>query len=296
MPNSWIADLARPLAVACNDAGAANIILEGIRDCDAGVRVVAGGPALAKAQLLPAVSLYDDIAAALDGANTLLSGTGWASDLEHNARRYAARNGIRSIGVIDHWVNYRERFSRNDEEILPDEIWVTDSYALDIAQSTFPGRLIRQVPNLFMQKALSRMGDVDGAGDVLLYVLEPARSDWGRGRPGEFQALDYFFDLLPQLDLPSGLSIVLRPHPSDPVGKYDSWLAGRPGLPARIETDGDIDAAIGSARWVAGCESFALVLALASERQVFCTLPPWAPACRLPHAGLHHLKLEYRAP
>ena len=47
---------------------------------------------------------------------------------------------------------------------------------------------------------------------------------------------------------------------------------------------------ISKAKWVAGCESYALVVALASGRNVYCALPPWAPTCRLPHPGITHLK------
>ena len=43
------------------------------------------------------------------------------------------------------------------------------------------------------------------------------------------------------------------------------------------------------ARWVVGCESQALVVALAAGRQVWSSLPPWAPPCRLPQAGVQRL-------
>ena len=32
------------------------------------------------------------------------------------------RKNIKSIAVIDHWVNYSERFIKNNEEVLPDVI------------------------------------------------------------------------------------------------------------------------------------------------------------------------------
>ena len=51
----------------------------------------------------------------------------------------------------------------------------------------------------------------------------------------------------------------------------------------------DLATAISRHAWVAGCESMALVLALAAGRRTLCTLPPWAPRCRLPQRGLIHL-------
>jgi len=297
MPNSWIAELARPLAVVCHDAGAANIIFAGIRDAEGDIRVLARGPALPLAQAsLPPGWLVAELDMALEGASGLLSGTGWASDIEHEARSAARRRGMHSIAVIDHWVNYRERFTRQGEEILPDEVWVTDPEALTLARIIFPGTPISLHPNLYLAKAVAKIPPPPASPSTLLYVLEPARSTWGRDRQGEFQALDFFVECLPSLALPDDLQIILRPHPSDPAGKYDAWLAAHPNLDARLDTSPDIAGAMAQARWVAGCESFALVLALAAGRQVLCTLPPWAPACRLPHDGIRHLKRKDRAP
>ena len=44
-----------------------------------------------------------------------------------------------NISVLDHWVNYKERFIRGGELILPDEIWVCDNHALALAKKAFPG-------------------------------------------------------------------------------------------------------------------------------------------------------------
>jgi len=60
--------------------------------------------------------------------------------------------------------------------------------------------------------------------------------------------------------------------------------------PVWLEPERDLSEALRGARWVAGCQSFALVIALASGRDVVSTLPPWAPECALPHKGLIRLK------
>ena len=83
--------------------------------------------------------------------------------------------------------------------------------------------------------------------------------------------------------------LVLRPHPTDAPGKYDDWIA-RHGTCARLDPSKSLVEAIARCAWVAGMESNAMVVALAAQRRVVCTLPPWAPPCRLPHRGLIHLK------
>ena len=109
------------------------------------------GPAAAlwQAAQLPVPSLAT-LEQALEGTTALLSGTGWASDLEHQARRLARKRGLRSIAVIDHWVNYSSRFERHGAIVLPDEFWVADEDALAEARRCFPGRKVILQPNTYL--------------------------------------------------------------------------------------------------------------------------------------------------
>jgi hypothetical protein len=283
----------RPVAAVCHDAGGANIILAWLlADGGRGWRVHLAGPAAALAAgRLGDATECATVERALDGAAMLVSGTGWASDVEHAARVAARRRRMRSVAVLDHWVNYRARFERNGEIVMPDELWVTDEFALAEARRTFPDIVMREVPNPYMQAQVAALGSVPAATSAdLVYVLEPARSDWGRGRPGEFQALDYFFAHFDTLRVPHGTPVRLRPHPSDPPGKYDGWLGTVGGSVVTLDSSRDLASCLRTARWVVGCESVALVVALLAGRDVICSLPPWAPSCRLPHDGLVHLK------
>lgn len=288
-----IPSLPSPLAVVCHDAGATNLILPWL-DLDAvQVRACVQGPAEALwRQRFGARSLVASLDDALAGAAMLLSGTGWASDLEHRARLDAAARGLRSVGVIDHWVNYAARFQRDGHRVLPSEIWVTDAEAFALAEAVFPGHDIRLHPNLYLRAQVERIAPADDprVNHRVLYVLEPVRSDWGRGRPGEFQALDFFVAHAKALGLQPWMNLRLRPHPSDPPGKYDSWIAAQSELDVALDHAPTLAEAMDPCAWVAGCESMALVVALAAGRRVVCTLPPWAPDCRLPQRGLTHLK------
>lgn len=292
MRNFMVPEYSPSTAVVCHDAGAANIVIAGLlKTGRTDWHAYMQGPAekLWK-NTFPGIALCNSLKRALDGAELLVTGTGWASDIEHEARRLAQSIGVRSVAVIDHWVNYTERFSRHGDTVWPDEFWVTDEYALEIALRTFPGRDVFQIQNFYVERQLHDIMQVEKSGNPeLLYVLEPARSDWGRGVPGEFQALDYFISRLPELGLPVETIIRLRPHPSDALGKYDNWISSHPSLKIQMDDALGIAQSLGRASWVAGCESYALVLALMAGRKVYCTLPPWAPFCRLPHSGLIQL-------
>jgi hypothetical protein len=281
--------LAEPVAIVAHDAGAANIIFAWLAaEGPSKDRVAVAGPAAALwAERFGKAAGARTIEQVLDGAATLLSGTGWASDLEHEARRLARARGIRSIAVIDHWVNYRERFRRQDEEILPDALWVTDRYAVAEARLAVPECPVEERPNLYLAEQVGAAGPPPEAGDVL-FVAEPARSNWGGDCPGEFQALDYFMLNRSGIGIPPVTPVRLRPHPSDPVGKYDEWLASNPGT--ALDRSGDMAAAVRPASWVIGLQSFALVIGLAAGRRAISALPPWAPACKLPHAEIVHMR------
>jgi hypothetical protein len=291
MPASPLTELPRPLAVVCNDAGGANLILPFLAtDPLADARAVMAGPAERLWRARYGDSPLMELDAALDGAAALLSGTGWASDLEHQARARAKAAGIRSIAVLDHWTDYPDRFVRGGETVAPDEYWVVDEDAFALASCHFPDATVRLVPNLYLDEQLAGIRPLDeGSPPRVLYVLEPARSEWGRGIPGEFQALDYWLANMGAAGLDRSVPVCLRPHPSDPPGKYDEWLGRQRGIDVAMDELPDLAEAISRATVVAGGQTVAMAVALAAGRQVISTLPPWAPPCALPHSGIIHL-------
>ena len=58
-----------------------------------------------------------------------------AVDLEWQAN---CEKDWKEIGSLsDHWVNYQERFIKGGETQLPDEIWVGDAHAENMARGLF---------------------------------------------------------------------------------------------------------------------------------------------------------------
>ena len=297
MPETTLPRLDAPLAVVCHDAGAANLIFSWLRamaraHTETGAwRLCLAGPALRLWQQAPLAGarLVADPAAALTGARTLLSGTGWASTLEHVARESAAQRGIRSIAAIDHWVNYAARFEQAGETCLPDEVWVGDEFALAEARRALPGVPARQLPNLYLAESAAAIAPL-AAQRELLYVLEPIRAGWSGAQCGEFVALDFFARHYARIAAGDSLTLRLRPHPSDAPGKYNAWIAAHPELGATLDDSSTLAEAIGRARVVCGAETFAMVVALTAGRRVWATLPPQAHRCRLPQSGILHLR------
>jgi len=291
MEFSGMIELPHPYGVVVNDAGGENQIAAIVeRQRYKPSWVSASGPA---------VKIWNEYFAGtgfqagfhwIPVSSAVVTGTGWSSDMEYLGRVEANRHRVRSIAVLDHWVNYRERFIRNGRELLPDEIWVVDEYAESIAREAFPGlRIVRQ-PDAYSERMVSQIGPLtDSTPKRLLYLLEPMRTGWGRSEPGEFQALTYFRDSLDQLNLNSPAEITLRLHPSEQRGKYERFLNEFFPVPVRI-SNRTLVKDIEQCRWVAGCQTYAMSIALCAGRTVFCTLPPWAPACQLPHGGIVQIR------
>ncbi len=284
-------------AIVAHDAGAAAHIFawlgSGLINRDS-CKFCLEGPAAKIFQAQRPNIEFCSLESVLIGANTLLTGTGWASSLEHNARVWAKKNEIKSIAVIDHWVNYKERFVRDHIQALPDIIWVSDKHALREAKLCFPNIEIVEKRNDYVKsivdKVLSYKVDRKKSTTNILYVLEPVRDIWaGYEEMGEFQALDFFLNSIPILKLQEEISIILKLHPSEPKDKYDNWLKASGFSNIHIEKNKDLVSLLAWSDIVVGCETYAMVVALAAHKRVISSLPKHAHKCRLPYDKIEHL-------
>jgi len=292
-----------PTTVVAHDAGAANLIAAWIKDLPReNFYVFMEGPARAiwaTHSDIPPMPL-SDLRSALSVSRQLLSGTGWG-EVEHSARLIASELRVDSIAVVDHWVNYRSRFVRDGQEILPREMWVADEYAENMAIAEFPGTKIVRMPNRYLEFQTKRIRALSRRyqrlqGTRILYLLEPLRERRsGDARLGELIALQYFLWNLGLLGIQDPPQIILRPHPSEPASKYRNIeVSLLP--PTRWKIDAELPLAdqLAWANVVVGCHTYGLAVALASGKRTICSLPPDFSPCAIPLPGLEHLKLLVR--
>jgi hypothetical protein len=307
------AALAGPLAVVAHDAGGAELLSSLLQRHQVlqrlPVRLALAGPALAifgrkLGPELPLCSLDE----ALDGAGMLLAGSGWASPLEWQALGGARGRGIHSVVMLDHWVNYRSRFTREGRLCLPDALWLGDGEALALARQQLAEVPALLLPNPYLADLLATLPAIDGgqpprAGHVrVLYVAEPvcepARRQFGDPMHhgySEHQALDWALAQLPAALAAAGLridSLVLRPHPSEAADKYGRQLAGWQqacGFPLRRSSAATLLEDLAACEVVVGCQSMAMAIGLAAGRRVYCAIPPGGTPCVLPQVGIVQL-------
>ena len=288
------------VTLVSNDAGGAELVSRLARASQWQVTAVIDGPARRIFDEVLGNYPAAELSAALAVADVLVSGSGWSTTLEYDALIQARLLGIPSIAVLDHWVNYTERFSRNGRLVLPDVFWVGDRDALRVARRAFPDTPIVLVPNLLFEEALTEFGRCparlsSGHGDRILVVCESISEHYAAGSPeatqlgyDENDALRFFLSNIEALSH-NLQSITVRPHPHEADAKYN-WAAREfPLLPLQINKNDTIIAAIADADIVVGCESTAMVLGLLAGRRVVSMIPPTGLACRLPQHSIEPL-------
>ncbi len=141
----------------------------------------------------------------------VITSTGWQSDLEYNAIKWAIENDIPVSSYIDHWCNYRARFVRNDIECFPDEIWVGDDESLTFACDDFglDVKKIRYIRNRYLADIKQKILLKNTIKKSILICIEPIRNG--------VKYEDVYSKLVVYLIGVSkkGAKVVIRDHPSN---------------------------------------------------------------------------------
>lgn len=294
------------LTIVAHDAGAANHLFAWLKTdivLFKTLKLCLSGPAKTLYESQYPSFINHTLEDALSNADYLLSGTSWPSTFEYDARLLAQQKGIFTIAMVDHWTNYQQRFNKNKQICLPDSIWVIDHYAESLAKSTFPTVPVHIQANHFIQQqvdaiaALEKNKISDPNQHNILFVMEPIAVRWKNQKElSEIQALDYFLLKKGLLGLKSQKTdtvekIIIKPHPMDQPGKYQSWLdTTNTKTDIRVDESSNLAQLIAWSDMVVGCQTYAMVVALAAGKKVISALPDYAPPCVLPHKEIIHLR------
>jgi hypothetical protein len=282
------------VAIISHDAGGAEILASYVSQHEIICRFVLEGPAVnvfrRRLGAIEICSLDDGLSA----CDEILCGTSWQSDLEWRAIEQAQRAGKRAVAFLDHWINYPERFLRNEIQHLPDELWVGDVETERLARENFPNLPIRLEPNPYFIDIRRQIAELEVRkdssavkGKAVLYVSENI-SEHGRVVHGnerylgytEFDAIEYFLEHIDVLG-EAIERVVIRPHPSDRNGKYD-YLVKRFSDIVQLSDGKPLLYEVAEADIVVGSQSTAMVVGLWAQKKVISCIPPGGPECNLP--------------
>ena len=290
----------KKITVVSHDAGGAELLSSYVRRNKLNVSFVLDGPAVKiyerKLGSIENLTLIEGI----EKSNVIICSTSWQSDIEYNAIRIAKEKNKKTIAVLDHWINYKERFIRNSIERLPHEIWVGDNIAYRMARQIFEATPIKIIENPYFQDLKDELQTIrllprSFSGYSILYVCEPvkehARRHYGNERHWgytEDDALKYFLNRLHAITNEIG-SIKIRPHPSENIEKYN-WVKNETILPITFSNGNSLITEVAESDIVVGCESMAMVVGLIAGKRVISTIPPEGRECQLPQVEIEKLK------
>ena len=296
------------ITICCCDAGAAIYLLNWIKFYDKKINFCLLGPALSIFEEKYNNLINLNLEEALLNTNLLITGTGWSTDLEISAIRLAKEKSIYTISVLDHWANYKERFLLNNKLFLPNQIWVADSIAYQIAQKEFPDTLIILKPNIWLENLKNKVQSIrqknkkqiNYPANNLIYFLEPIRKEWlsDKKESEEYQALNYFLDMVSNLQkldyinpIINNIFLRLRLHPSESKEKYMKFVVeNRSRINLEIGLLNSIEDDLAWCDIAYGVDTQALIAALECGIISISTKPPWGGQCVLPHPNLLHLR------
>lgn len=285
------------VAVVCNDSGGAEQVSSWLLNNCKKIPYVLSLNGPAKDIFKKKIGRYKNYyyKNAINQSNWVLTGTSCSNQLEINAIKYSLSINKNVVSIIDHWVNYTNRFLDGAQTYLPNEIWVTDKIAFKKVATAFFKQKIKLITNYYLRDTLEEINRIEKdlliKNSNILFLCDPSLPDWGRREQGDLQAMRYFFENMWKIGITKDTKIIFRIHPSDSEIKYDSFLQRNYSnfevVHPRNET---ISKQIAESDIVVGCQTYALVIAAEAKKRVFSVLPPWAPACPLPDKNLKHLK------
>ena len=220
------------IGVICKDAGAANQIAHYILNNPGRYFFALQEPALSIFSSILGHVRNLNVHEVVHTADEIITGSGWTSDFELAGIQIAIQNRKKSITHLDHWNNYLERFTRNLRVTLPNEFWVSDERAMQIAANLFKDTKIVRKNDYYLQHQVStirmlkleKMNYEPKKTKNVLFLSEPL-IDYAES--GEFQLSDLGHTLMAEFmssieDAGIGfLDVRIRPHPSEVTGKVN---------------------------------------------------------------------------
>ncbi len=265
-----------------HDAGAANIGLNYLKEKKIDTKFYCTGPSYKILKsLFPNKKNIKNLYKELKKYNLIITGTSSSNKIEFNVRRYCKKNKIFCVTFLDHWVNYKKRFTNNRVKVLPDVLVSSDNKSYKICKKIFKKTAIVKCINYYEKKIIEKIRRLK-KGEKILYFLEPFNNKI------EFVALKIFFQKLKKLKIVNQ-SIILKTHPSENKNKYIKFLKKYEKFKILLDNKSSIEKLISSAKYIFGLESNALAISQKVNKKVFTILPLYNRKFRLPFKKIKNI-------
>jgi hypothetical protein len=265
------------IGVACHDAGGAYFVAAHCMKEAGEFRYFLEGPAVEIFKTMCNAIPESDFRKFIDQCDSFLCGSSGDSNLERLVVREARRLKKTSRVILDHYKNYKQRFILDTQEVVPNQILVTDLYAKSIAKKDFPNASISLIPNRYFEwfranylKFQTMNQHLKPSGTLYLSegIDEFKSTEDAHLLKDDYHYLEQYISLHSQ-KFENDSEIYLRVHPSEKIEKYYRFKERK--LISRI-TDVTTPLYLDflCAKRVVGVGSMALMLA------TYCGLPTYS--------------------
>jgi hypothetical protein len=281
------------LIIVSHDAGGANILAAWVKEqnlynqskfCLAG----------------PAIKIFEEKFDTLENnhleiinneqKNTIVvTATSGKAEQEREAILLSKKNNIPVVSILDHWVNYKKRFtpfhkwsqledgSLDFLNMLPDEIWTVDKHAYDLAKEEgFPKEKLVLIENSYFKELEKQLQNTPKSGDFpnyrILFIGQHMKLDKPNLADDKDEITEYTVIRRFLKDIEKyhqKLSAVIRPHPNEDIEKYRSLIEGLDYVSISNSSKVDLHQEIVDSDMVVGISSMALVVGLLAKKKVF---------------------------
>lgn len=289
------------ILVVCHDAGGGQLLASAVKKYrkEFDWIVATKGPSvnLFKGIQIKRIQNPLDVLRKKNAVDLLLTGTSWGSDVERVAIAEARKAGVSSAAMIDHWVNYKQRFDK--KSVMPDSILAGDTVALRLARKIYGRALVLPVENVFFDSVIRGVVAKKNPGLSILYAARASESKVKESARITGAALDRrcFDILLGAVMNHKNWKIIFRPHPSG--ANFNPVLVfGEKGLSSHdleISTKRPIINDIQRADVVVGSENMPLAIALLAGKKALSLLPMDEKLPRLPLKGIRRAGTSEKA-
>jgi hypothetical protein len=286
--------------VIAHDAGGAEILSSLLKSCKIKYKLSLAGPAIPiferKLGNFENFSLDEGI----KFSDWVLTGTGWASDFEYKGIRKAKDFGKFVASFLDHWVNYKDRFVRNGVFVLPDEIWVGDPHAFNMALEVFPKISVKFKENPIYKEVKknyseAKINQINESTKQILFLSDNIEESllkqhgdnnyWGYTDKDSFEyMMKNLYKVSTKID-----KITIRLHPSEFPENFD-WAIKKYGPLVEKNSSIPLIQELANHEIVIGSESMAMVFALLCGKRVICSIPHSGKRFSLPYREIEMLR------
>lgn len=288
----------KKILVVSHDAGGANLLAYWLRDnsdSSSNYVFILDGVAREIFQRILNIRFhpFEDLDEHLKDCSAVLCTTGCLNGLGQLAMLRAKEYGVYTISILDHWINYKERFLYKSQVISPDEAWVFDNYAYELARNCFSNMKIFLKENSYLSGSKINIPYI-GNSSNFLYISQPIKkstleafSDEKYYGYDEYDAFKYLISVLKDKKINK---LTIRLHPSEGVQKLTEYGLLANSIEIQEDFSSNLIESLSKHQYVVGCFSYAMAIALKHGKSVYDCIPIENTLARLPHVEIKNIR------